>query len=170
MAHHPARTYGSASRLARRLQFAHCPNGWSVSPEPAQRGDEVQSTTSGVWAPRFLGLLRIVAGLLFMEHGMAKLLGWPHDPRLDTLHAFQLLWFAGIIELVGGGLLTIGLFTRCAAFVMSGEMAIAYFTRHAPNSFFPVLNGGDAAILFCFLFFYFFLAGGGSYSIDRVRA
>jgi putative oxidoreductase len=134
-------------------------------------GSKMQSTSNGVgWAPRFLGVFRIVAGLLFMEHGMAKLLGWPHDPRFDTLHAFQLLWFAGIIELVGGALLTVGLFTRCAAFVMSGEMAIAYFTRHAPNGFFPVLNNGDAAILYCFLFFYFFLAGGGRYSVDSARA
>ena len=100
---------------------------------------------------------------------MAKLLGWPHQANFDNLHAFQLLWFAGIIELVGGALLTVGLFTRCVAFIMSGEMAIAYFTSHAPRGFFPLLNGGDAAILYCFLFFYFFLAGPGPYSIDSAR-
>jgi putative oxidoreductase len=121
------------------------------------------------WAPRFLALLRIVAGLLFLEHGMAKLLGWPHQANFDNLHAFQLLWFAGIIELVGGALLTVGLFTRCAAFIMSGEMAVAYFTAHAPRSFFPMLNGGEGAILYCFLFFYFFLTGAGVWSIDRAR-
>jgi putative oxidoreductase len=121
------------------------------------------------WAPNFLGLFRIVAGLLFMEHGMAKLLGWPHQPNFDNLHAFQLLWFAGIIELVGGALLTVGLFTRAVAFIMSGEMALAYFMSHAPRGFFPVLNGGDAAILYCFLFFYFFLVGAGAWSIDSAR-
>ncbi len=121
------------------------------------------------WAPRFLSLLRIVAGLLFMEHGMAKLLGWPRDARFDNLKMLSLLWFAGIIELVGGALLTVCLFTRCVAFIMSGEMAIAYFTSHAPRGFFPMLNGGDAAILYCLLFFYFFLAGAGPYSIDSAR-
>lgn len=121
------------------------------------------------WTPRFFALFRIVAGLLFVEHGMGKLLGWPHQASFDNLHAFQLLWFAGIIELVGGTLLTIGLFTRCAAFVMSGEMAIAYFTAHAPRGFFPLLNGGEAVILFSFLFFSFFLTGAGMWSIDSAR-
>ena len=121
------------------------------------------------WTPRFLALFRIVAGLLFMEHGMAKLLGWPHQANFDNLHAFQLLWFAGIIEMVGGALLAVGLFTRCAAFIMSGEMAYAYFTVHAPRGFLPLLNGGDGAILYCFLFFYFFLVGGGLWSIDQAR-
>jgi len=121
------------------------------------------------WAPRFLSLFRIIAGLLFMEHGMAKLLGWPHQANFDHLNAFQLLWFAGIIEMVGGALLTLGLFTRVAAFVMSGEMAVAYFRSHAPRGFFPLLNGGDAAILYCFLFFYFFLVGAGPWSLDSIR-
>jgi len=101
---------------------------------------------------------------------LAKLFGWPHVATFDNIHAFQLVWFAGIIELVGGVLLTIGLYTRCAAFVMSGEMAVAYFTAHAPRSFFPIVNGGTAAILYCFIFFYFFLAGSGAYSIDNTRA
>jgi putative oxidoreductase len=134
----------------------------------------MQSTLSGraLWTPRFLGIMRIVVGLLFLQHGLAKLFGWPHVALFDTLnlHAFHLLWFAGIIELVGSILLTIGLFTRCAAFVMSGEMAVAYFMEHANHSFFPILNGGDGAILYCFIFFYFFLAGSGFYSIDNARA
>jgi putative oxidoreductase len=121
------------------------------------------------WPPRFISLFRIVAGLLFLEHGMSKLFGWPHVAMFDNLHAFQLLWFAGIIELVGGALLTVGLFTRCVAFIMSGEMAIAYFTSHMASGFFPVLNGGDAAILFCSLFFYFFLVSAGPFSIDSAR-
>ena len=102
----------------------------------------MQSTKSGsaLWAPRFLGIMRIVVGLLFLQHGLAKLFGWPHVAAFDNIHAFQLLWFAGIIETVGSVLLTIGLFTRCAAFVMSGEMAVAYFMVAAPRGFFPILN------------------------------
>jgi putative oxidoreductase len=119
------------------------------------------------WEPRFLSILRIVAGLLFLEHGLAKLTGFPSA----ALHPapFELEWFAGVIELVGGALVAIGLFTRYAAFIMSGEMAIGYFTAHFPKSFFPLLNGGDAAVLYCFIFFYFFVAGGGSWSVDRLR-
>jgi putative oxidoreductase len=111
----------------------------------------------------------IMVGLLFLQHGLAKLFGWPHVAMFDNLHAFQLAWFAGIIEVVGGALFTIGLFTRCVAFVLSGEMAFAYFIAHAPRAFFPILNNGKGAILFCFIFFYFFLLGSGSYSIDNTR-
>lgn len=132
----------------------------------------MQTTATGraLWASRFLGIMRIVVGLLFLQHGLAKLFGWPHVAIFDNLHAFQLVWFAGIIETVGSALFTIGLFTRCAAFVMSGEMAVAYFMAHAPRGFFPILNNGEGAILFCFIFFYYFLAGSGSYSIDNARA
>jgi putative oxidoreductase len=124
-------------------------------------------TTGTATAPRFLGILRIILGLLFIEHGLSKLVGWPHVALFDNLHAFQLAWFAGIIELVGGALLTIGLFTRAVAFILSGEMAFAYFLRHFPNGFSPAQNGGELAIVLCFLFFYFFLAGAGAYSIDN---
>ena len=119
------------------------------------------------WQPRVLSVLRLVVGLLFAEHGMAKLFGFP----TATMHPamFQLLWFAGIIELVGGLLLAIGLFTRAAAFIMSGEMAVGYFHSHFPKSFFPLVNGGDAAVLYCFIFFYLFVAGGGCWSFDRLR-
>jgi putative oxidoreductase len=118
------------------------------------------------WEPRVLSIVRIMVGLLFFEHGLAKLFGFPSTNLHPAM--FQLLWFAGIIELLGGLLLVLGLFTRAAAFVMSGEMAFAYFMRRAPNSFFPLLNGGEADILFCFIFFYLFVAGGGSWSLDRV--
>ena len=127
-------------------------------------------TMDGIWAQRWFAVLRIMAGLLFFETGTAKLFGWPHNPNFDNIHAFQLLWFAGVIELVGGALVTVGLFTRAAAFIMSGEMAFAYFISHAPRGFFPVTNGGVAAILYCFLFFYFFLVGAGIWSIDRARS
>lgn len=116
--------------------------------------------------PRMLSILRIMAGLLFMEHGTAKLLGFPPGTAAPAL--FALGWFAGVIELVGGGLVALGLFTRYAAFIMSGEMAIGYFLAHAPHSFFPLVNRGEAAVLYCFLFLYLAVAGGGSWSLDRL--
>jgi putative oxidoreductase len=104
-----------------------------------------------------------------MEHGAQKLLGFPpSDHPLPEL--LTLLWFAGLLELVGGFLVLIGLFTRCASFVLSGEMAVAYWMVHAPRSFFPALNGGDAAILFCFVFLYLAVAGAGAFSIDAARS
>lgn len=120
----------------------------------------------GAWAPLILSILRIVAALIFMAHGTAKLLNFP----VSEMHppAFSMPWIAGVIELVGGALLAIGLFSRPAAFVMSGTMAAAYFLAHAPQSFYPVLNGGDAAILFCFVFLYIVFAGPGPISVDRL--
>lgn len=114
---------------------------------------------------RVLSIVRIMVGLLFLEHGMSKLLGFPPGPSPSM---FALGWFAGIIELVGGALVALGLFTRIAAFIMSGEMAVGYFMVHAPKSFFPFLNGGDAAILYCFIFLYLVFAGGGAWSLDRL--
>ena len=116
-----------------------------------------------------LSVLRIVAALLFLEHGLAKLLGFPHVAMFDNLQLVSLIGLAGVIELVGGALLLVGLFTRIAAFMMSGEMAFAYFMSHAPRGFFPMLNGGELAVLYCFLFFYFAVAGGGAWSLDRIR-
>lgn len=120
------------------------------------------------WAPRLLSVLRIVAGFIFMLHGAQKLLGFP-APFPMPLPAFSLFWFAGVLELVGGALILIGLFTRPVAFVVSGEMAFAYFMGHAPKAFWPVLNGGDAAILYCFVFLYLAAAGAGPWSVDRAR-
>jgi putative oxidoreductase len=117
--------------------------------------------------PQFLSLLRIVSGLLFLEHGMSKLVHFPHVAMFDNVKLVSLLGLAGLIELVGGALVTIGLFTRYAAFIMSGEMAAAYFFYHAPRSFYPALNMGDAAILFCFIFLYIAAAGPGPWSVDR---
>lgn len=122
-----------------------------------------------VWAPRALGLLRIVAAILFMEHGSQKLLGFPPSSH-GSPELFSLIWFAGVLELFGGFLLLIGLFTRPVAFILSGQMAFAYWMAHAPKDIFPVLNGGDAAILFCFVFLYFAAAGGGAWSIDAMRS
>ena len=128
----------------------------------------MQSTSAGAdWAPRFLGIMRIVIGLLFVQTGLAKLFGWPHVAMFENIHAFQLVWFAGIIELVGGALFAVGRWTCCVAFVLSGEMAFAYFIGHQPRGFFPIQNGGTAAILYCFIFFYYFLVGAGRYSLDN---
>ena len=120
-----------------------------------------------VWAPRVLSILRIVAALLFFEHGTSKLLGFPpsdHSPELLSLS-----WIAGALELVGGAFLIVGLFTRPMAFILSGEMAFAYWMAHAPRSAFPLSNGGDAAILYCFVFLYLAFAGGGPWSLDALR-
>lgn len=118
------------------------------------------------WAPRVLAILRIMTALLFMEHGMQKLLGFPPSPDPGP-PLFSLIGLAGFLELVGGFLVAIGLFTRPVAFILSGEMAAAYFMAHAPDSFFPILNGGDAAILYCFVFFYLFVVGPGIWSVDE---
>lgn len=120
------------------------------------------------YAPYVLSLLRIVAALLFFEHGASRLFGWPSP--LPAPAWFSMYWFAGAIELVGGALLVAGLFTRPAAFIMSGEMAFAYFISHAPTGFFPILNRGDAAILYCFVFLYITFAGAGPWSIDALMA
>ena len=116
------------------------------------------------WAPRMLSILRIVAALLFMAHGTQKILGFPASSMNPAM--FSLPWIAGMLELVGGALLLIGLFSRPVAFILSGEMAVAYFMAHAPKSPFPALNGGDAAILFCFVFLYIAAAGPGPLSVD----
>jgi len=116
--------------------------------------------------PYVLSIVRIVVALLFFEHGLSRLFGFPSP--LPTPALFSLYWFAGAIELVGGALVALGLFTRVSAFIMSGEMAFAYFLRHAPGGFFPILNRGDAAILYCFVFLYLAFAGAGPWSFDAL--
>jgi putative oxidoreductase len=121
------------------------------------------------WTPRLLGLLRIILGFLFLQHGTAKLFGAPHVAMFDGLQLFSLMGAAGVIELVGGTLLLLGLFTRPVAFILSGQMAVAYFMMHAPAAFLPILNGGEMAVMYCFTFLYFAAAGGGAYSLDGLR-
>jgi putative oxidoreductase len=123
------------------------------------------------WSPQLLSVLRIVTGLLFMQHGTVKLLQFPPDPNgaADGAQALPpLILAAGIIELVGGALITVGLLTRIAAFIASGQMAIAYFMAHAPQNFFPVRNNGELAIMFCFVFLYLSAAGPGPWSVDAM--
>ena len=121
------------------------------------------------WAPRILSVLRIMTALLLLQYGMAKLLGFPLFAYLNNVPRFSLFWTAGVIEFVGGLLLLIGLCTRCAAFVLSGLMAFAYFIYHAPKAFYPMLNTGDFAVLLCFVCLYFAFAGGGAWSVDALR-
>ena len=123
------------------------------------------------WTPRAQGLLRIVAAYLFVAHGSAKLFGAPHVAAFDNLQLFSLIGLAGAIEVVGGVLVLLGLFTRPAAFIMSGEMAFAYFIGHAPQGFvhLPLLNRGELAVLYCFLFLFFAAAGPGAWSLDGLR-
>src|SRR6185312_8216138 len=111
-----------------------------------------------------LGITRIVAGLCFLEHGTSKLLNFPPGTMHPAL--LSLSGVAGIIELVTGVLIVLGLFSRCAAFVASGEMAFAYFLAHFPRSLFPIPNGGDAAVLFCFIFLYLAAAGPGKFAVN----
>lgn len=118
------------------------------------------------WSPQILSILRIMAALLLMQHGTQKLLGFPGDPNEVAL--MSLIGLAGILELFGGALLAVGLFTRPVAFILSGFTAVAYFMAHAPQGFFPILNGGELAALYCFVFFYFVFAGPGAWSLDAV--
>ena len=120
------------------------------------------------WAPRLLSVLRVVSAFLFIQHGSAKLFGVPHVSQFDNLAWFSLIGFAGMLELIGGFLLLIGLFTRPVAFILSGEMAFAYFIGHAPQGFLPLLNHGELTVLYCFVFLYLAAAGGGVWSVDRL--
>jgi putative oxidoreductase len=123
------------------------------------------------WKPRMLSVLRIILGLLFLEHGLAKLFDFPHPPNHVPYALFTLNpGLQGLLELAGGFLLALGLFTRLVAFVLAGDMAVAYFMAHSPKGFFPLLNGGELAIVYCFVFLYFWFAGGGEWSLDRLRA
>ena len=121
------------------------------------------------WTPRMLSVFRIVVALLYLQHPLAKFFAFPHVAAFDNLQPFSLIWVAGVIELVGSSLLLVGLFTRPTAFVLSGEMAVAYFMVHAPRGFFPLLTGGEAAVFFCFAFLYLAFAGPGPWSIDHLR-
>ena len=120
---------------------------------------------AAIWAPRVLAILRIVTALIFIEHGAQKLFGF-HAPQGGQPPLLSLLRIAAVMEFFGGLLVLVGFLTRPVAFLLAGEMAVAYWMVHAPQSFFPVLNGGDAAILFCFVFLYLVFAGPGAWSID----
>jgi putative oxidoreductase len=126
-------------------------------------------TVGASWAPRLLSVLRFMSGLLLLQHGMGKLLHFPPGTVPPTFNINSMPGYAGIIELVCGILLVIGLFSRPAAFVASGMTAVAYFMVHAPQGFFPILNKGELAVLYCFVFVYLAAAGPGPWSLDAMR-
>ena len=118
------------------------------------------------WSPRLLSVLRFVTAFLFIAHGTQKLFDFP-VPRSSPLELWSLIGLAGVLEVAGGALLLVGLFTRPVAFVMSGLMAFAYFIAHAPQGFWPLVNRGELAALYCFVFLYLAAAGGGPWSVDQ---
>ena len=120
------------------------------------------------YTPYALAALRIVTAYLFIQHGTAKLFGFPHQDMFDGLQLFSLIGLAGALEVAGGLLIGVGLFTRPTAFVLSGMMAVAYFMAHAPQGFWPILNKGELAVLYCFVFLYLAAAGAGPLSLDRI--
>jgi putative oxidoreductase len=118
------------------------------------------------WKPRALSVLRIIMGLMIIEHGMGKIFHFPALPTYANVQPLSLLGAAGFIELIGGALLILGLLTQPAAFILAGEMAVGYFMAHAPKSFFPLINGGTLAIAYCFTCLYLSTAGAGPWSVD----
>lgn len=132
---------------------------------------QIDETQRPGWPGAIHSLLRVITGALFIQHGVQKLFGllvsvnqtWNGPPPV-----FSQFWFAGVLEVFGGILIVLGLFTRPVAFLLSGEMAVAYFQAHFPRNFWPVLNGGENVVLFCFVFFYLFVTGAGPYSLDTL--
>lgn len=154
-------------RATRATQLAH--PGMSAEGLPQDGAITVMDTTNlDRWRPIMLSVLRIVAALIFLEHGTQKLFGFPPSPNPGP-PMLSMAGIGGILEFVGGTLLLVGLFTRPVAFILAGEMAVAYWMFHAPRNVFPAVNGGDAAILYCFVFLYLVFAGPGPWSIDATR-
>jgi putative oxidoreductase len=122
--------------------------------------------TLSAWAPRALSVLRIVAGLLIIQHGMGKIIGFPVYPAYAAVQPMSMVGAAGFIELIGGALLILGLWTQPVAFILAGELAFAYFIGHYPKGFHPLINGGTLAALYCFTFLYLSTAGAGPWSLD----
>ena len=118
-----------------------------------------------MWAPYVLSIVRIVVGLLFLQHGLSKVFNFPAPSPVPSLSGLMIL--AAFLETVGALLFVVGAYTRIVAFILSGEMAFAYFMAHAPRSFYPVVNSGELAVIYCFIFLYFAFAGGGPWSVDR---
>ena len=132
----------------------------------------MKKLTTPAWGPGAAqAALRIVTGVMFMQHGVQKLFGWLLPPERAWNGAPELLsqmWFAGVLEVFGGALIVLGLLTRPVAFLLAGQMAVAYFQAHLPRAFWPIMNGGEPAVLFCFAFLYFFAAGAGPFSLDSM--
>jgi putative oxidoreductase len=127
------------------------------------------NATAVLWTPRLLSVFRIVLGLLFLAHGLVKLFGFPTGAQPGVVPLLSIFGLAGVFELVGGAAIVLGIFTRPVAFILSGQMAVAYSMAHASQGFYPILNGGELAILYCFAFLYLAAAGAGSWSLDARR-
>lgn len=151
--------------LLRRYAFPRRHNAIPIA-RAETSGETIMIQIMAAWAPRALSVLRIITGLMIIQHGMAKLLGFPVVASFANVKPLSLIGAAGFIELIGGALLILGLLTRPAAFILSGEMAFAYFMVHAPKSFFPLINGGTLAIMYCFTCLYLSAAGAGPWSVD----
>jgi len=134
----------------------------STSPEFAE--------IRALWSPRLLSVFRIMLGLLFLAHGLVKVFGYPLGAQPGQVPLVSLFGLAGVLELVGGTAIVLGLFTRPVAFVLSGQMAVAYFVAHASQGFLPILNGGELAIIYSFAFLYLTAAGPGPWSLDAKRS
>jgi putative oxidoreductase len=146
--------------VARAFHYSVFTSGWVT----IMNIDQIGAT----WATHAQGLLRIVTGLLLLEHGTTKHLGFPLSD-MSSIPTFSLFGIAGFFELIGGALFLLGLFTRPVAFILSGFTAAAYFIQHAPQGFFPIVNGGELAVLYCFVFLFFAAAGPGAWSLDGLR-
>jgi len=155
-----------ASSVSASANYASAPSGANRAEGRFARPTAL--SFADAWSPRVLSVVRVVTALLFMQHGLMKLAHFPvAQPGVpDPLPVILIV--AGVIEIVGGALIALGLFTRIAAFIVSGEMAAAYFMAHAPASFWPGVNHGDLAILFCFVFLYLAFAGPGAWSLDAI--
>ncbi len=129
----------------------------------------MNSILAGRYSLSLLSILRIFTGLSLLQHGTAKILGFPTVPMFANVQIGSLMGAGGLIELIGGILFTIGLFTRPAAFILSGFTAVAYFMAHASKGFYPIVNGGELAAVYCFVFLYFVFAGAGPLSVDAIR-
>ena len=125
----------------------------------------INTSALAAWSPKVLSIFRIVTGLLFIQHGTQKIFSFPAEAR-GPFELMTQMGIGGVLELVGGALIILGLFTRPTAFILSGMMAVAYWQFHAPGNLYPTLNGGDAAILYCFVFFYLIFSGPGPWSLD----
>jgi len=154
--------------LLRRLAFPSSREAIRIECVKQTPGETVMNETLAAWAPRALSVLRIFTGLELLDHGLAKLFGFPVVPSFANIQINSLLGASGVIELIGGLLLTIGLFTRPVAFILSGFAAVGYFMTHAPRAFYPVVNGGDYVALLCFVALYLACAGGGPWSADAM--
>jgi putative oxidoreductase len=160
---------GSCGRVAAASARWSTPETNAGTSAPGWEDEMLSEGFLAPWMPRLLSVLRIVVGLLFIQHGTGKLFHVPHVPMFDTVDLTSLIGVAGVIEVIGGALFIIGLFTRPVAFVLSGLMAAAYFIGHAPRDPLPLLNNGELAITWCFTFLYFAAAGAGPWSVDATR-